>query len=42
MTSAADTLFPQIYGGSDKKKVGLILQKGIFKILKHQYIFNSL
>ncbi len=27
--SAFDTLFPQIYGGQDKKKIGLILQKGM-------------
>ena len=29
MSSAADTLFPQIFGGTDKKLVGLVLQKGI-------------
>ena len=29
MSSAADTLFPQIFGGKDKKLVGLVLQKGI-------------
>lgn len=28
MTSACDTLFPQLFGSNDKKKVGIILQKG--------------
>jgi hypothetical protein len=28
LTSACDTLFPQIFGGENKKKIGLILQKG--------------
>ena len=28
LTSACDTLFPQIFGGEDKKKLGLVLQKG--------------
>jgi len=29
IAGAADTLFPQLYGGVDKKKLGLYLQKGI-------------
>ena len=28
LTSACDTLFPQIFGGEDKKKLGIVLQKG--------------
>lgn len=35
LTSACDTLFPQIFGGEDKKKLGLVLQKGI--IYQHLY-----
>ncbi|RNA07949.1 multidrug and toxin extrusion 1 [Brachionus plicatilis] len=29
LTSSCETLFPQLFGGSDKKKVGIILQKGV-------------
>ncbi len=33
LTSACDTLFPQIFGGEDKKKLGLVLQKGNLTLL---------
>jgi MATE family multidrug resistance protein len=42
LTSAADTLFPQIFGGEDKKKVGLVLQKGIIISLMSSLISASL
>ena len=29
LATAAETLFPQIYGGINKKKMGLVLQKGV-------------
>ncbi len=28
LTSACDTLFPQLYGGNNLKKIGIVLQKG--------------
>ncbi|CAF0883680.1 unnamed protein product [Brachionus calyciflorus] len=29
LASASETLFPQLYGGKDKKKVGIIVQRGV-------------
>ena len=38
LTSACDTLFPQIFGGEDKKKLGIVLQKGLNKFSLSNYM----
>lgn len=31
-STAVDTLFPQLFGGQDKKKMGVLLQKGTLEL----------
>jgi MATE family multidrug resistance protein len=42
MASACDTLFPQLYGGKDRKKMGIVLQKALIVGFVSMFFSGSL